>query len=212
VRFSWVIYVFGAFLILTGVKMLLLRSGGSDLDQNVLVRLVRRILPVTDRYHGERFFVRAGTPASHAPPVPGAPIEHDAVVERARRGALLVTPLFLALILVELTDVIFAVDSIPAIFAITTDPFLVFTSNVFAILGLRSLYFALAGMIGRFEYLKVSLAVVLMVIGVKMLTHGSLEAWLGAHFNFYVLGVIASIIAAGVGASMLLGRRETITS
>jgi tellurite resistance protein TerC len=208
VRFSWLIYVFGGFLILTGVKMLLLRSGGSDLNQNVLVRLVRSILPVTDRYHGERFFVRAGTPASHAPAVPGAPIERDAVVERARRGALLVTPLFLALLLVEFTDVIFAVDSIPAIFAITTDPFLVFTSNVFAILGLRSLYFALAGMIDRFKYLKVSLAVVLVVIGVKMMTHGWLKAWLGAHFNFYVLGVVASIIAAGVVASVFLGRRD----
>jgi tellurite resistance protein TerC len=206
VRFSWVIYIFGAFLILTGVKMLLLRSADSDLNQNVLVRLVRRILPVTDRYHGERFFVRAGTPASHAPAVPGAPIEHDPVVERARRGALLVTPLFLALILVEFTDVIFAVDSIPAIFAITTDPFLVFTSNVFAILGLRSLYFALAGMIDKFRYLKVALALVLMVVGVKMMTHAWLKALLGPHFNLYLLGLVLVILVAGVAASLVAAR------
>ena len=130
----------------------------------------------------------------------------DRVVNSAKRGALLVTPLFLALVLVEFTDVIFAVDSIPAIFAITTDPFLVFTSNVFAILGLRSLYFALAGMIDRFRYLKVSLSVVLMVIGVKMMTHTYLKAWLGEHFNFYMLGVIALIIAAGVIASLITTR------
>jgi len=209
VRFSWIVYVFGVFLILSGVKMLLIRGTASDLNQNVLVRFVRRILPVTDRYHGERFFVRAGSPESHAPAVPGAAVEHDSVVERAKRGAVLVTPLFLALLLVEFTDVIFAVDSIPAIFAITTDPFLVFTSNVFAILGLRSLYFALAGMFDRFKYLKVSLAIVLMVIGVKIMAHGWLKAWLGAHFNFYVLGVVASIIAAGVLASILLGRRDS---
>ena len=114
--------------------------------------------------------------------------------------------MFLALVLVEFTDVIFAVDSIPAIFAITTDPFLVFTSNVFAILGLRSLYFALAGMIDRFRYLKVSLSVVLMVIGVKMMTHTYLKPWLGEHFNLYMLGVIAVIIGAGVIASLVSTR------
>jgi tellurite resistance protein TerC len=128
--------------------------------------------------------------------------EADRVVDRARPGAWLVTPLFLALLLVEFTDVIFAVDSLPAIFAITTDPFLVFTSNVFAILGLRSLYVALAGMIDRFRYLTVSLSVVLVAIGAKMLTHGHLHAWLGAHANFYMLGVIVLIIGAGVGASL----------
>ncbi len=205
-RFSWIIYVFGGFLIVTGVKMLLVPSGDGDLNKNVIVRAVRRMFPVTERYHGERFVVRAGSAASHAPAIPGAPIETDRVVETARRGALLVTPLFLALVLVEFTDVIFAVDSIPAIFAITTDPFLVFTSNVFAILGLRSLYFALAGMIDRFRYLKVSLSVVLMVIGIKMMTHTYLKAWLGEHFNFYMLGVIAMIIGAGVVASLLSTR------
>ncbi len=212
-KFSWIIYVFGGFLIITGIKMLLVPSGeANSLDRNPLVRATRRLFSVTERYHGERFVVRAGSPASHAPATPGAPIETDRVVDRAKRGALLVTPLFLALVLVEFTDVIFAVDSIPAIFAITTDPFLVFTSNVFAILGLRSLYFALAGMIDRFRYLKVSLSVVLMVIGVKMMTHTYLKAWLGEHFNFYMLGVIALIIAAGVIASLITTRPTHVAS
>lgn len=203
-KFSWIIYVFGGFLVITGIKMLLVPSAEENiLDRNLLVRATRRLFSVTERYHGEHLVVRAGSPASHAPATPGAPVELDRVVDRARRGALLVTPLFLALILVEFTDVIFAVDSIPAIFAITTDPFLVFTSNVFAILGLRSLYFALAGMIDRFRYLKVSLSVVLVVIGVKMMLHGYLDAWLGEHFHFYMLGVIALILAAGVIASMI---------
>jgi tellurite resistance protein TerC len=206
-RFHWVIYLFGGFLILTGLKMLVLRGEGSDPGANPVVRLVRRLIPITERYHGQRFFVRAGTPASAAPAEPGAPVERDTVVERARAGALLATPLLLALVLVELTDVIFAVDSIPAIFAITTDPFLVFTSNVFALLGLRSLYFALAGMIDRFRYLKAALAVVLLVVGVKMMAHGWLKALLGPGFNFYVLGVIAAIIATGVVASIASRRR-----
>jgi tellurite resistance protein TerC len=110
--------------------------------------------------------------------------------------------------MVEFTDLIFAVDSIPAIFAITGDPFLVFTSNVFAILGLRSLYFALAGMIDEFRYLKVSLAVVLMVVGVKMITHVWLKTLVGQHFNLYLLAVVLLILAAGVVASLLASRRE----
>ena len=207
-RFSWIIYVFGGFLILTGIKMLVVRGEGGDLERNPVVRLARRLFSITERYHGARFFVRAGSAASHAPAVEGGPVEPDRVVDLARKGALLATPLFLALILVELTDLIFAVDSIPAIFAITTDPFLVFTSNIFAILGLRSLYFALAGMIDSFRYLKVSLSLVLVVIGVKMLTHGWLKAWLGTSFNFYVLGVVGGIIAAGVIASLVARRRE----
>jgi tellurite resistance protein TerC len=205
-KFTWIIYVFGGFLILTGIKMLVVKSTAADFEKNILVRAVRRMFPVTERYHGEKFFVRAGSPASLAPPTPDAPVEQDRVVAAAKRGALLATPLFLALVLVEFTDVIFAVDSIPAIFAITTDAFLVFTSNVFAILGLRSLYFALAGMIDRFKYLKVSLSLVLVVIGVKMMTHGWLKSWLGVHFNFYVLAVVATIITAGVVASLLATR------
>jgi tellurite resistance protein TerC len=207
-KFSWIIYVFGGFLILTGVKMLVVKSAAGDFEKNILVRAVRRLFPVTERYHGERFLVRAGSAASEAPAQPGAPVEHDRVVATAKRGALLATPLFLALVLVEFTDVIFAVDSIPAIFAVTTDAFIVFTSNVFAILGLRSLYFALAGMIDRFKYLKVSLSLVLIVIGVKMMTHGWLKAWLGVHFNFYVLAVVATIIGVGVVVSLVATRKD----
>ena len=208
VKFSWIIYVFGGFLILTGAKMLLVSSEGGDFESNWIVRAARRMIPVTERYHGGRFVVRAGSLASHAAATPGAAVEVDRVVDRAKRGALLITPLFLALMLVEFTDVIFAVDSIPAIFAITTDPFIVFTSNVFAILGLRSLYFALAGMIDRFRYLKVSLSVVLIIIGVKMMIHTYLKAWLGDHANFYMLGVIAVIIGTGVVASLATSRRS----
>jgi tellurite resistance protein TerC len=205
-KFTWIIYVFGGFLIITGIKMLLLPSGNSDFEKNPVIRIARRILPITERFHGERFVVRAGSAASHAPAVPGAAVEVDRVVEAAKKGAILFTPLFLALLLVEFTDVIFAVDSIPAIFAITTDPFIVFTSNVLAILGLRSLYFALAGMIDRFRYLKVSLSIVLMVIGVKMMTHTHLKAWLGPHFNLYMLGLVATILAVGVIASLVSTR------
>jgi tellurite resistance protein TerC len=129
-------------------------------------------------------------------------------VDKARPGTLLLTPLALALVMVETTDLIFAVDSIPAIFAITADPFLVFTSNVFAVLGLRSLYFALAGMVNKFQYLKVSLALVLLVVGVKMLLAEWLKLALGKHFNLYLLAVILSILAAGVVASLLTERRR----
>jgi tellurite resistance protein TerC len=201
-KFSWIIYVFGGFLILTGVKMLLVKDGESDMSQNAVVRLFRRFIPITERYHGSHFVVRAGSDESQEAAIPGAEKERDGVVAQAKKGALLATPLLLALVLVELTDVIFAVDSIPAIFAITTDPFLVFTSNVFAILGLRSLYFALAGMIDRFRYLKVALSFVLIVVGTKMLTHSWLRAWLGEHFNIIMLGVIFSIVATGVIVSL----------
>ncbi len=159
--------------------MLFLKADETDPNRNVVVRLTRRLFPITERFHGQHFFVRAGSAASHQAPVPGAAQETDRVVDAARPGVLLATPLFLALVMVEFTDLIFAVDSIPAIFAITADPFLVFTSNVFAILGLRSLYFALAGMIDEFRYLKVALAFVLMVVGVKMMTHVWLKALLG---------------------------------
>ena len=127
------------------------------------------------------------------------------VVEPFRLAPPFHDPLFLALVMVEFTDLIFAVDSIPAIFAITADPFLVFTSNVFAILGLRSLYFALAGMIHQFRYLKVALAVVLMVVGVKMMTHAWLKAFLGAHFNLYLLGVVLLILGALAVAAIIAG-------
>lgn len=143
-RFSWVVYVFGAFLILSALKMAVIKSEHVDPNKNPAVRLVRKLTPVTPHYDGQKFFTQWN----------------------GRRAA---TPLFLALVLVEFTDLIFAVDSIPAIFAITADPFIVFTSNVFAILGLRALYFCLANMISAFRYLKPALILVLAFVGVKML-------------------------------------------
>ena len=208
VRFAWLVYVFGGFLILTGVRMLFMAEGGGDLADSRVVRLVRRWLPVTERFHGPRFLVRAGSPAANAPATPGAPVEVDRVVATARLGALLATPLLLALVLVELTDVIFAVDSIPAIFAITTDPFLVFTSNVFAILGLRSLYFALAGLLDRFRYLNASIAIVLVVVGAKMLASPWVKATFGSRANFYLLALILTILWSGIAASLIVSARE----
>lgn len=207
-RFSWIIYVFGGILILTALKMLLIKEDAADPAGSSLVRWARRYLPVTDSFHGEHFWVRAGTPAACEAAVPGAPIERDLVVENSRAGAWLMTPLFLALIVIEFTDLVFAVDSIPAIFAITTDPFLVFTSNVFAILGLRSLYFALEGMLSAFRYLKASLAVVLILVGVKMMTHIWLKQAIGEHFNLWVLAVVAGVLAAGVLASILIPEKK----
>ncbi len=206
-EFHWVLYVFGAFLILTGIKMLVLKTNHTDPNQNLVVRLTRRLFPVTARFHGEHFVVRAGAPASYESEVPGMAAMPDEAVVQARPGTLMLTPLALALIMVETTDLIFAVDSIPAIFAITADPFLVFTSNVFAILGLRSLYFGLAGLLDKFHYLKVSLALVLMVVGIKMFVAEWLKVSLGKHFNFYLLGVVLLILAAGAVVSLFAGRR-----
>lgn len=213
-QFHWVLYVFAGFLILTALKMLTMKETHGDPTDNFLVRFTRRILPVTEKFHGAHFFVRAGSAASHEAKVPekiaaldprtdATAEERDEVVERAKVGTLLMTPLFLALIVVEFTDLVFAVDSIPAIYAITTDPFLVFTSNVFAILGLRSLYFALAGLIEKFRYLKTSLAVVLLVVGLKMIFAEWLKEVLGKQFNLYLLAVVLLILAAGVAASLL---------
>ena len=202
-QFHWILYLFGAFLILTAFKMLFLNSESSDPNRNVVVRLTRKLFPITSHYHGEHFFVRAGSPASHEEDVPGGKEEPDDTVDRTKKGTLMATPLLLALVMVETTDLIFAVDSIPAIFAITADPFLVFTSNVFAVLGLRSLYFALAGMMASFKYLKPALAAVLLLVGVKMLVAGWLRDVLGEYFNFYVLGAVLLILAAGVIASLL---------
>ena len=142
-QFHWVIYLFGALLVVTGVKMAR-RLEGYDPSRNPVLALARRVLPLTDRYHGQRFWVREG-------------------------GRWVATPLFLVLLLVEVTDLVFAVDSIPAIFAVTQEPFLVYTANVFAILGLRSMYFLLAGVVHRFVYLKYGLAAVLVFVGAKML-------------------------------------------
>ncbi len=205
-QYHWILYVFGVFLILTGIKMLTVKSDHTDPNKNIIVRLTRRFFPITSRFHGQHFVVRAGEPASYESEFPGTAALPDEAVDRARPGTWMLTPLALALIMVEFTDLIFAVDSIPAIFAITADPFLVFTSNVFAILGLRSLYFALGGMLDRFKYLKVALAFVLMVVGVKMLTAKWLKEMIGSGFNFVLLGVVLLILAAGVVASVIVER------
>jgi tellurite resistance protein TerC len=172
-RYGWLTYVFGVFLIFSAIKMMVVRHDTIKPDRNIFVRIVKRFLPVSDHFSGSHFFA----------------------VEQGRRVA---TPLFLAIVLVESSDAVFAIDSIPAIMAITRDPFLIFTSNVFAILGLRSLYFALAGMMERFRYLKMSLVFLLAFIGVKML--------LSHHHpipNLVSLAFIAGILAVGIGASLL---------
>jgi len=147
-EFHWIVLALGAFLFFTGIRMLIAADAKPDLGRNIVLRLARRHLRVTERYVGNRFFVR-------------------------QDGALWVTPLFLVLLLVEFTDLVFAVDSIPAIFAISQDPFIVYSSNVFAILGLRALYFALAGVMPMFRYLKYGLSLVLVVIGTKMILNGT---------------------------------------
>ncbi|MDK9699450.1 MAG: TerC family protein [bacterium] len=206
-QYHWILYVFGVFLVITGIKMLALKANHTDPNQNIIVRLTRRFFPITSRFHGQHFVVQAGAPASYESEFPGTAALPDEAVNKARPGTWMLTPLALALIMVEFTDLIFAVDSIPAIFAITADPFLVFTSNVFAILGLRSLYFALGGMLDRFRYLKVSLALVLMVVGVKMLIAKWLKEILGSGFNFYLLGVVLLILGAGVVVSKIAETR-----
>ncbi|BAU73787.1 TerC family protein [Metapseudomonas furukawaii] len=172
-EFSWILYVFGAFLLLTGVKMLFTRIDDEpDLENNRFVKYLRSHLRITDRLHGQRFFVR----------------QPDAT----GRSVLWITPLFLALILIECADLVFAVDSVPAIFAITQDPFIVYTSNIFAILGLRALYFALAAMIHRFAYLKYALALVLVFIGGKIFLHD-------------IVGKIPAVISLSVTLGLLGG-------
>ncbi len=174
-RFSWLVYVFGALLIVTAIKMLVVRHDNLEPGRNPLIRLIRKRFLVTEEFHGQRFFVSID----------------------GRRAA---TPLLLALAIVETTDLLFAVDSIPAVLAVTLDPFLVFTSNVFAVLGLRSLYFALAAMMSRFRYLKMSLVFVLAYVGVKMLL--SHHHPIPAAVSLAIVGVILGI---GVAASLLAG-------
>lgn len=178
VKFHWIIYLFGGFLVVTGIKMGLQEEVGIHPDQNPVVKLFKRLMPVTPDYQGDRFFVR-------------------------REGRLWATTLFVVLLVVEVSDLVFAVDSIPAIFAITTDPFIVYTSNVFAILGLRSLYFALAGVANKFHYLKLGLAVVLVFVGLKMMA-----------VDFYKIPVtfslafIAVVLGISVGASLAWPRNS----
>jgi tellurite resistance protein TerC len=207
-EFHWILYVFGVFLIVTALKMFFMKTENSDPNQNIVIRTTRRLFPVTCRYHGEHFLVWAGTPASQESEIPGSAVEPDEAVSKVKPGTLMLTPLALALVMVETTDLIFAVDSIPAIFAITADPFLVYTSNVFAMLGLRSLYFALAGMLKNFKYLKPALAMILLVVGVKMLMAKWLKEVLGDYFNFYLLGIVLLILAIGIVASLWVRSSE----
>jgi tellurite resistance protein TerC len=177
-RFHWIIYVFGAFLILTGVK-LLFAGGATDHPENSAVfKFLRRIVPASPHLDGNHFFTKAN-------------------------GKWLATPLFFALALIEVTDVIFAVDSIPAIFAVTTDPYIVFTTNVFAILGLRSLYFLLASYVEKFTYLKPSLAFVLMFVGGKMAAIDVVKIHAAVS-----LAVVVSILAIGIVASVIRSKRD----
>ncbi len=180
-EYSWVLYVFAAFLVLTGVKMLMVGDKPVDLSRNPVLNLIRRRFRVTDTLHGDRFVVT----------LPDA---------RTGRPARFLTPLLLALILIEIADVIFAVDSVPAIFAITTDPYLVYTSNIFAILGLRALYFALAAVLHRFAYLKQALAVLLIFIGSKIFVADLLG--LEKFPAIWSLGVTFTILSAGVVYSL----------
>ena len=168
-KFAWIIYVFGVFLILTGIKMIVKREEEIHPERNPVVRWFKRLMPVTPEYRGGNFFVR-------------------------EQGVLMATPLFVVLLLVEFSDLIFAVDSIPAIFAVTKDPFIVYTSNVFAILGLRSLYFALAGVMNKFHYLKIGLGVVLSFVGLKMLLAHT--AW--KIDTLLSLGIIVLILAVSM--------------
>jgi tellurite resistance protein TerC len=176
-EFHWVIYVFGAFLVITGIRMATQTEHAIEPESNPVIRLVRRFVAVTNVYHGQQFFIR------------------EQVKGRLRWVA---TPLLVVLAMVETTDLIFALDSIPAIFAITTDPFLVYTSNVFAILGLRALYFLLAGVIHRFHYLKLGLSVVLVFVGAKMLLTDVYEISIGLS-----LGIIGLVLGVSVAASLL---------
>jgi len=177
---AWVLYIFGAFLILTGVKMLVQRNQHADPSRSVVLRVFRRLVPVTDDFDGQRFVTR-------------------------RAGVLMATPLLAVLVVIEITDVIFAVDSIPAIFAITQEPFLVFASNAMAILGLRAMYFLLAGVMHRFVYLKLGLSLVLVWVGIKMIvSHGFMTIP-----TTVSLGVIAVILTASVVASLLATRSRT---
>ena len=176
-QFHWILYVFGLFLLLTGVKMLVFAKHEPDLEKNPILHWMRGHMKITHEYHGEKFFV-------------------------LKEGVRYATPMFVVLVLVEVTDLIFAVDSIPAIFAVTSDPFIVFTSNIFAILGLRAMYFLLVDMAERFHLLKYGLAVILMFIGAKMLLLDVYKIPVGI-----ALGTVGLILLLSVAASLLISRR-----
>ena len=182
-QFHWIIYLFGAFLVFTGARMAFGGESEIEPESNPVIRLGRRFLPITTKFHGEHFFVRE--------------------LVDGKAAKLVATPLFVVLALVETTDVVFAVDSIPAIFGVTRNPFLVYTSNVFAILGLRSMYFVIAGVIGKFHLLKFGLALVLTFVGLKMLVS---DIWpLGIGLS---LGIVGSLLAGSVLLSLVIKPKE----
>ncbi len=186
-EFAWILWLFAAFLVITGIKMIWAADKEYDVGSNPLVNFLRRRTRITDELHGQRFFVRLPDPKSG-------------------KQVIWLTPLFLVLVLVNVADVIFAVDSVPAIFAITTDTFIVYTSNIFAILGLRALYFALAAMVDRFKYLKYALAVILIFIGSKIFVADMLGlAKIPASIS---LGVTVTILAAGIAYSLWATRKQ----
>ena len=178
-RFHWMLYVFGALLLITGIKMLVTAEEEVHPENNPMYRFAKRFIPTVSDYEGGNFFT-------------------------VRNGKRFATPLLLVLIAVEASDIVFAVDSIPAIFAITNDPFIIYTSNVFAILGLRSLYFLLAGVVEKFHYLKIGLAIVLTFVGVKMLGEGFVHQWLDKESIIGIsLGVVALVLIGSVVASLI---------
>jgi len=181
-QYAWVVLAAGAFLILTGVKILFAPEKQPDPGSNPLIKLVRRFLPVTPELHGDKFFIR-------------------------KNGALYATPLFLTLVFIEFSDIIFAIDSVPAIFSITKEPFIVFTSNIFAILGLRSLYFLLAGVVDKFKYLKFGLGFILIFVGLKMVWLN--EAFGGKFPVGWSLGIIGTILAGSMLASLFIKRNSS---
>ncbi len=183
-RFEWLLYIFGAFLVFTGLKMALQKDESSyDPEKDPVLRIARKVMPVTNEYHGEKFF-----------------IDQPDATGRIRKTA---TPLFIVLIILNTTDIVFATDSIPAIFAVTRDPFIVYTSNICAVLGLRALYFLLANVVDKFRYLKIGLSLVLIFIGAKMLVEGFFHIPIAA-----ALGVVAAILIASVVASLLRPQSE----
>ena len=180
-QYHWVILVFGAFLIFTGIKMMFTSQEKVEPDKNLLLRLFRRLMPVTHELQGKHFFVR-------------------------NMGRIYATPLFVALLFLEMTDIIFAVDSVPAIFALTSEPLIVFTSNIFAILGLRALYFMLAGAIDKFHLLKYGLAIILVFVGLKMVW---LNDWYGGKFPISLsLGIISVVLAASIMLSLIWPKEQ----
>lgn len=182
-QFHWVIYLFGGFLIITGIKMFFTSHEEIEPEKNLLIRLVKKFIPVTHEIDGKSFFIK-------------------------KNLKLYATPLFIALLFLEATDIIFAIDSVPAIFAVTNEPLIVFTSNIFAILGLRSMYFMLAGVINKFHLLKYGLAVVLVFVGLKMVY---LNNAFGGHFPIsYSLGIILTAIALSIIASLIFPKQDAI--